>query len=185
MKTTFFALALLAHCFSATAADKAHRTTAITQGRSIGLIRLGDDLRTVERRYGNSTFQDAVMGGRSWEMWKLGRRGSFEVFFVRPDTFTSRVNQIRTTSFRFSTPAGLRVGSSLADVRRAYSHLQLVPDETSRPESSRPSVTVYDAVASGIAFEFQAKTCTAIIVHQPKSKIGSDIIGGHFSYESK
>jgi hypothetical protein len=185
MKAAFFAFTFLVFCVSATAAGKGNRTTEVIPGRSIGLVQLGDDLRTTEQRYGPATFQDAVMGGRAWEMWRLRRGRSFEVFCLRPDTHIHRVNQIRTTSSRFSTASGLRVGSSLVAVRRAYRSLHLLPDEADQPELHRQGVTVYDAVAIGIAFEFQSDTCTAIMVHEAKDEARTDIFGGHFSYESK
>src|SRR4030095_1287114 len=185
MKAVLFALSGLGVCLSATAADRINQTTAVIPGRSIGLVQLGDELRTVEERYGSTSFEDAVMGGHAWKMWRLKHGGSFEVSCLRPDTYIHRVNQIRTTSPRFSTASGLRVGGSLAEFRRAYRNLQLLPDEAYRPELHRARLTVCDAVASGVAFEFQEGTCTAIIVHQPKDTVRADIIGGHFSYESK
>lgn len=184
MKAAVFAFPLLATCFPAIAADKVKQTMAINPGRGIGLVQLRDDLRTVERRYGSTSFQDAALG-RAWEMWRFRHGGSLEVYCYRRDGYIHRVEQIRTTSLRYSTAGGLRVGSSLAEVRRAYRSLQLLPDEAYRPELHRPRVTVYDAVTTGIAFEFHLDTCTAIIVHQPKDETRRDISGGHFSYESK
>jgi hypothetical protein len=184
MKALLFALSALGVCLPATAADRISQATIIP-GRSIGFVQLGDELRTVEERYGSTGFEDAVMGGRAWKMWRLRHGGSFEVFCLRPDTYIHRVNQIRTTSDRFSTASGLRVGGSLAEFRRAYRNLQLLPDEAYRPALHQARITVYDAVASGVAFEFRADICTAIIVHQPKNTARTDIIGGHFVYESK
>jgi hypothetical protein len=179
MKALLFALCIFAIRLSAAARD-----TAIVPGHSIGSIHVGDDRRLVEQRYGSTTFQDAAMG-RTWEMWRFKGGGSLEVYCHRSDGYIARVEQIRTTSRRYFTSAGLRAGSSLAGVRRVYPALQLVPDEDYHPETHHPRLAVYDSMATGIAFEFQRDTCTAIIVHLPKAKATIDIIGGYFADETR
>ena len=185
------AAASLALCFQAPLCSEEKPTTvsprpvpkmkAIIPARSIGSVRLGGDANALGRLYGSTPHGDSTLGGL-WMEWRFRHGGSLGTYSHWDDKtgHIQEVRQIRTTSAEFSTAAGVRVGSSLAEVREKYPHLQPVPNEF-----LREGVTAFDDVEGGIAFVFRDGKCTTILVHPAKTGVSIPMIGGGFWQEEK
>jgi hypothetical protein len=151
--------------------DTFSRNVTIVPGKRVGDVFIGQTLSTLEQRFGISKSGDLSMG-RLWEVWTLDRQGgSIGVFCRRPDEHTFIVQRIRVTAHRFSTSNGLSVGSSLAEVQKAFPDVRLVSNYHSAQRHQK--VAVYDSAKRGIAFEITADSpaptarCVGVIIHVP------------------
>ncbi len=139
----------------------------IIPGKRIGNTALGDDPETLLQRLGNPDASDAAMG-KAWLVWD-GKNSdhTLAVFTTYADSTMMRkaIRQIRITSPRFQTAAGMRTGTLFPEIRRAF------PEGKSSERALPEAAPRYDAVAQGISFEFSGKSdrdsCTAILIYPP------------------
>lgn len=147
----------------------------IIPGERVGRIYLGMDDSLIAKLLGNPDSGNAAMG-KAWMTWESGRdehnnATQLEIFTTYSDNTMRQktVQQIRTTSSKFRTPAGLAVYSSLADLQRVHSDLKKVATYAA---DNRP-LSLFDDEAQGIAYEVvtagNQELCTAIIIY-PKGK---------------
>jgi hypothetical protein len=86
------------------------------------------------------------------------------------------LTQIRITSLQFSTASGIKIGSSLKDIRKQYPGLA-----AAETRAASPSLVLYDDAKAGIAFEIEVGMkidgstwpCGAITVHPPGEAVRS------------
>ena len=144
-------------------------TQLIIPGRSIGDIRLGEDVANVSTSLGRPDSSDAAMGS-SLMVWfakhnPAGYRTS--VFAHRnmgaKDEIISRIQKILITSPGFKTADELGVGSTVDDLKKSYN---LKP--TSDYKNKDGKVQVYTDLDKGISFEISAAgKCVGVVVHKP------------------
>jgi hypothetical protein len=172
-RTRLFQTTALIFCVApfVSTSDAFSRNATIVPGNRVGDVFIGQTLSTVEKRFGISKSGDISMG-RLWEVWTLDRQvGRIGVFCRRPDEHTFIVQRIRVTAHRFSTSNGLSVGSSLAEVQKAFPDVSLV--SIYHFAHRHQKVVVYDSAKRGITFEIAAGSpaptarCVGIITHTP------------------
>jgi hypothetical protein len=149
----------------------------ILPGVSLGKLNLGEEIGNAKMILGKpdlrSPNMDAAMG-HQWMVWKSSGN-ELDVYTVRgagdsaktPQNF---IRQIRTTSARFHTPDGVRVGVPLGTVRKHVPGLALV--------KTIAGCQLFDSAKTGIAFEFSKHKCVAIVVHAKNSGVLAQYI--HF-----
>ena len=157
----------------------------ILPGQRIGKIRLGETRRvdTIIGREGDA--RDSA-SGRCWERWyapspKPGApKHELDVYTARTDDGRSEpVEQVWITSPAFHTMKGIRVGSTLAQIRRRFPHVRAVA-YYDRQGIHQP-IYVYDDARGGISFEVprsprgrgSESPCQAIGIH-PRGKQVTD-----------
>lgn len=151
---------------------------SIVPGVSVEGIALGPDGLTELKKLGKPDRIDRGMS-QTREVWRLLRpEGRVETLFIHTvnngvidakpaDGLT--IDLIRTSRARFQTASGIRVGSTLDQIRKSF------PDIA--PVDGTP--TIFDDVKRGIAFEFSSSPighsiCIAIMIHPPgKSNIAT------------
>lgn len=147
----------------------------IIPGERVGRVYLGMDDSLIAKLLGDPDSGNAAMG-KAWMTWESGRdehnnATQLEIFTTYSDNTMRQktVQQIRTTSNKFRTPAGLSVYSSLSDLQRVHSGLKKV---ATYADDNRP-LSLFDDKEQGIAYEVVAagnqELCTAIIIY-PKGK---------------
>jgi hypothetical protein len=156
------------------AADEA----SIVPGVSLEGIALGPNGLNELKKLGKPDRIDRGMS-QTRQVWRsLRPEGRVETIFIHTvnngvidakpaDGLT--INLIRTSMARFQTVSGIRVGSTLDQIRKSF------PDIA--PVEGTP--TIFDDVKRGIAFEFSSSPighsiCIAIMIHPPgKSTIAT------------
>jgi hypothetical protein len=156
------------------AADEA----SIVPGVSVEGIALGPNGLNELKKLGKPDRIDRGMS-QTREVWRsLRPEGRLETLFIHTvnngvidakpaDGLT--IDLIRTSMARFQTGSGIRVGSTLDQIRKSF------PDIA--PVEGTP--TIFDDVKRGIAFEFSSSPighsiCIAIMIHPPgKSNIAT------------
>jgi hypothetical protein len=145
----------------------------IVPGSSIAGISLGPDGLQQLKKLGKPDRVDRGMS-QTRQVWKWSRpEGRLDTFFIHTvnngvidakpaDGVT--IDLIRSSIARFQTADGIRVGSTLDQIRKSF------PDVA--PVAGTP--TIFDDVKRGIAFEFSAapighSICIAVMVH-PKGQ---------------
>ncbi|HET6568272.1 MAG TPA: hypothetical protein VFG50_09940 [Rhodothermales bacterium] len=147
---------------------------AILPGKGIGHITLGENLQDVNEDLGRPDSGDAAMG-HVWAFWLS--KTSDDVLGVYA-TFDSNatghyVREIRVTSPVFHLPSGLSSGDPFSEAQRQFEHMTPVAEYTS--DNGQGTVTVFDAVDAGVAFEVAGGSqdnaasgnVVAILVHRP------------------
>jgi hypothetical protein len=142
----------------------------IVPGARIGKMVLGPNGAVVLTKFGYPDIVDAGMS-QTRDVW-LGRGNSRSTLFIHTTANGAidakplsgvTIDVIRTSSNRFHTASGISVGSTLAQVRRAYPLLH-------RARSENRSVLFCDR-RQGIAFEFTKDKlnarCAGITVFAP------------------
>lgn len=166
-------------------------TNAILPGYGIGQVRIGMKQSAVEKILGEPTNGEGGMG-TNWYCWmsrgKVGkgktRHGVFIRFPYDKDQFNC-ASQIRVTSPWFKTQSRISTGSTFALIRKKFPRVQLIPFYKNRNPEGLRSVSVYDDVARGIAFEIanvtrkgvRLQTCVAIVVH-PRGRSAYPFVPG-------
>jgi hypothetical protein len=151
---------------------------SIVPGVSLEGIALGPNGLNELKKLGKPDRIDRGMS-QTRQVWRsLRPEGRVETIFIHTvnngvidakpaDNLT--INLIRTSMARFQTVSGIRVGSTLDQIRKSF------PDIA--PVEGTP--TIFDDVKRGIAFEFSSSPighsiCIAIMIHPPgKSTIAT------------
>ena len=146
----------------------------IVPGKSVGEVRLGIEMEEVEKKLGASQVGDGAMG-KGWSGWfapKAGGGRGYELDIRSHVTATSHdqvAMEIRVESPFFHTKEGIRTGSSLAEIWKAFPGLRY--SEHAQPKDR--TLEVYADDAQGIAVEIRRTpgdsavawgVCQAIIV---------------------
>ncbi len=153
---------------------------SIVPGKSIGNIFVEEDAEEVIQALGEPD-SSKVQTGRSVLSWYRNLPGkaadsnvnSIKVFTkiisVKQEEI-NRVKQIRTTSTFFKTAGLAGVGSTIVFIKMQFPSLKKATGSYTDKRGS--TVTVYDAVKEGIAFEINETTkCIGITVHGPGQKV--------------
>jgi hypothetical protein len=144
----------------------------IEPGKSIGNTTLNAPMSETAKQFGNADGGDAAMG-KAWGIWYSRRKADNSIdssrflavySTVQENEAGHRVKQIRINTASFKTKSGIKVGSSLTKIKKAFPNVTraAVYEDTVRHKR----VELYDDAKSGIAFELSRKVCTAITVHQ-------------------
>ncbi|AWI26932.1 hypothetical protein [Flavobacterium pallidum] len=197
---TFFLLIFAALAFSCSNREKTNATekndtiaainTAaeikpellITPGIAIGLTAIEDNTSKLET-LGTPDQSDAAMG-KAWMTWYGKKtdttRDELNIYTTYKDNELKEkvVRQIRVTSPDFKTKDGISTESSFAEIQQQYPKLQTVGKYDN--SDTKIETTIYDDVASGIAFEIKNpygnSHCSAIIVHPKGKKVTDEYI---------
>lgn len=156
---------------------------AILPGERIGHVTIGENLLDVNADLGRPDSGDAATG-HVWAYWFS--KTSDDVLGVYA-TFDSNgtghyVREIRITSPAFHLPSGISTGDSFSEAQRQFDQITPVAEYTS--EKGQGTVTVFDAIASGIAFEVAGGSASdrasgeivAMVVHRPGHSITQEYI---------
>lgn len=149
----------------------------IIPGRKIGKAVLNMDASDLEQLFGKPDLSDAAMG-KAWMTWYGKRDGhnnktELNIYTAYRDStmMEKSVQQVRTTSSYFSTENNIHVYSSMNEIKKVFPDIQKVDDM----KQEGGSVTVYDDVKKGIAFEVadanNQHICIAIFVHNKGEKL--------------
>lgn len=136
---------------------------ALTPGRAAGKTQLNEDTEQAVRTLGRADGGDAAMQ-KSVMIWYNNHdttANSIAVYTVRDtvDAPLARIKQIRVTSGRFKTSAGIHTSSTLAEIKKGF---EVKLSETYKDEGD--TYQVYSS-KKGIAFETDAQgICVAIII---------------------
>ena len=145
--------------------DSTSSDQLIVPGQSIGKVRIGDADSIVIARLGKPDSSDAAMG-KAWLFWiskneAHDRTGIFTTRNMGSDDETAHVSQVFVSAPFFLTAEGVRTGTGLDLIRKAY------PSLVQAAKLSGGAV-VYDERARGIAFVIGGDgSCKAIVVHRP------------------
>lgn len=166
--------------------------SAIVPGESLGAIRIGERIDSVDLIFGRADSSDAAMG-HVWEFRTFSdtaggfKDGKYEldVYGVRDDAANQVVvKQIRATAPRYRTASGLSTESTLADIRKVYPGARALAFYNATMHDGR--IDLVDLPAEGIAFEVQhsdadpvAATCIAIIVHPRGAEVTHEYLQRH------
>lgn len=141
-------------------------------GRAAGKISIGQNAEDVYKAMGKPDGGDAAMGKAVayWHQKGEAADHATSIYTARDtgENPIARVRQIRVSSTAFKTENGMGVGSSLADIQKAF---HVTKSETFKVEGK--SYTVYSD-PSGISFEIDAEgNCVAVIVYTKGAQPGS------------
>lgn len=150
----------------------------IVPGERIGNIKLGTNAAYLEALLGIPDRADAAMG-KAWLTWSGKRdehnnRTELNVYTTYKDTSMRQkiVRQIRTSSSMYRTKDGLKVYSSLEEIKRYFPNLR----KTGHYNPDNRDIIIYEDRENGIAFEIVMangqQVCIGIIV----SNKGADAI---------
>ncbi|MBB5646817.1 hypothetical protein [Pedobacter cryoconitis] len=155
-----------AHAVTAKEEQKIDSTRLIVAGKQAGNIYLGQDMQAVFKLLGKPDDGDAAMGS-ALAIWN--KKEPLLIFSSYRDSnmVIKDVKQISVSAPGFSTTEGIHTGVSLKALKAVYPELEKAAAYTHM--KTKAELTVYDAVAKGIAFDVQKDTCTAITIH-PSNK---------------
>lgn len=147
----------------------------IEPGKYIGKTLLGDTPDKISARLGNADGGDAAMG-KAWSLWYSRHKDNtidssrlLAIYFTRDEKDRMQAREIRINTPAFKTLAGIKVGSPLVNIKRAFPYVKKAAVYEDAVTGKR--IELYDEVRRGITFELtQQKTgspvCTAITVHE-------------------
>jgi hypothetical protein len=146
----------------------------IIPGDRAGDIYIGQDMQDVFSKLGNADDGDAAMGS-ALGIWYTKsnsdstQRDPLTIFSSYRDSamVVKVVKQLSVSAHEFSTTDGIHTGLKLADLKAVYPGLK--PSMKYVNEKTKDTLSVYDEVHAGIAFDIQQDTCSAITIH-PKDK---------------
>ena len=141
-------------------------------GEAAGKIKLGEDTELLFQEMGRPDSSDAAMQ-KMVAFWYQGHdrtKPSTAIYAARDtgDLPKSRVKQIRVTAPHFKTTEGIGIGSTLNELKEAFtlSQIKFNEDAPRLPQ-------VWDS-NDGIAFEINSRQqCTAVIIHQKDEALKS------------
>jgi len=146
----------------------------IIPGNRAGEIYLGQDMQDVFEKLGDADDGDAAMGS-ALGIWYT--KSSSDSTLRDPVTIFSSyrdsnmvikvVKQLSVSAHEFSTTDGVHTGIKLSKLQFLYPSLKRTMKYVN--EKTKDTMSVYDDVNKGIAFDIQDDTCSAITIH-PKSK---------------
>lgn len=144
--------------------DSTSSDQLIVPGQSIGQARIGDADSILIARLGKPDSSDAAMG-KAWLFWiskneAHDRTGIFTTRRMGTEDETARISQVFVSSPFFLTAEGMRTGTGLEAIRKAYPALK-------QTIKLADGGIVYDDTGRGIAFIIGSDGgCKAIIVHR-------------------
>ena len=152
---------------------------SIVPGKSIGNISVEENAEEVIQALGQPDSAKDQTGSAvlSWYRNLPGNAADSNINSIKVLTKaisakqegTNRVKQIRITSSFFKTLGQAGIGSTIVFIKMQFPSLKKATGSYINNNGS--TVTVYDAVKEGIAFEIGSLTkCIAIIVHKPGEK---------------
>ncbi len=168
-----FSIFLPAFSFFAAAPPPSARL--VVPGKSVGFVRVAENMDDVFRRLGKPDLSDAAMG-KSSNTWISGLN-RLDIFAARQMGIgqeISRARQIRVTSKYFKTASGLGPGGRTENFRQAFPSAKRVafyPSNTGR-------VDVYDSRRRGLAWEARHGRCVAVVIHKP----GASVLDSYLPY---
>lgn len=145
----------------------------IIPGIRAGAVYLGEDMQDVFKLLGKPDDGDAAMGS-AVGIWYTkstadsSRRNPLTIFSSYRDSnmVVKAVKQLSVTAPEFSTADGIHTGLKLAALQAAYPALKQAERYVNE---HKDTLSIYDNLSEGIAFDIQQDTCSAIIIH-PKNK---------------
>lgn len=151
-----------AHAVTIDKDKKIESTRLIIAGKQAGDIYLGQDMQAVLKLLGKPDDGDAAMGS-ALAIWN--KKEPLLIFSSYRDSnmVIKDVKQVSVSAPGYSTTEGIHTGVSLKALKAAYPELEKAAAYTHL--QTKAELTVYDAVAKGIAFDVQKDTCTAITIH--------------------
>ncbi len=146
-------------------------STLIIAGKQIGALSLGQDAKTLSK-LGKPNAGDAAMG-RAWGIWYDKSDSSivdYAVYTAYSDSTmqAKSIQQLRTNSPLYKTTDGLGVRSDLSMLRNVYPALQ--QSDRYLNTKTKDTLTIYDEVKQGIAFELVNNSCVGVVVHPANQK---------------
>lgn len=143
----------------------------IEPGNRVGFSAIGEKGAELYKKLGRPDQGDAAMG-KAVSTW-ISKKDStvattiyFTTDFADKDV-ASRVNQIRITSPAFMTAENIGVGSTKKEIEKIYGLVKRSGYYSSFINGD--TISVYDHINKGIAFEINAKQkiCVGISIHKP------------------
>lgn len=159
---------------AAVATKKIDSAELIVGGERAGKLYLGQDMQSVVSLLGEADDGDAAMGS-ALGIWytksssDTTRRDPIAIFSSYRDSnmVVKVVKQLSVSSPEFSTADGVHTGFRLAALRSVYPSLKRTQQYVNN--NGKDTLSVYDDLKDGIAFDVIKDTCNAITVH-PKNK---------------
>ena len=193
MKTIFLALIVVA-ALSACNSDKTVQLSAdstkyeavakdllIVPGESIGKIKLGQSITSLNEILGRPDAGDAAMG-KEWGIWYEGdttknKKDEIAIYSAYTDSTMKEksVKQIRITAEKYATAEQLSTGNVRFDFKVKYPDFKKVA--TYFDTKLGDTIKLIDSKSSGIAVEFLRGIGKAIMVH----KKGEDVNTGYLT----
>ena len=157
--------------------NKKEPNNIIIPGERIGRAELNTDAEDLEAEFGKPDRSDAAMG-KAWLTWfgksdEHKNKTQLDIYTTYKDTSMREktVQQVRTTSSYFSTEQNIHVYSSFDEIQKVFPGIQKL---SQRKDDGR-TITVYDDVKNGIAFEIadvkDQNICTGIFIHIKGKKV--------------
>jgi hypothetical protein len=148
----------------------------IEPGKYIGNTKIGAAMEETAKQLGPANGGDAAMG-KAWGIWyrknadnSLDSSRFLAIYSaVDGNEPAHHVKQVRINTASFKTAKGIKVGSSLASIKKAYPQISRAGIYENPVSHKR--IELYDDTKRGIAFEITGKKCTAVTVH----KSGEDL----------
>lgn len=138
----------------------------IEPGKYIGNTKVGMPTADIINTLGKPDFGDAAMG-KSWSGWYSGVDSSKYAAIYSTTGPTGEaayhVKQVRVNSSSFKTKSGIKVGSLLTSIKKAYPRISRIA--VYENPSNHQRIEIYDEKNKGITFEITGKVCTAVAVH--------------------
>lgn len=147
-------------------------SSLISAGRQIGMLNLGQDAAVLSKLLGKPDAGDAAMG-KAWGIWYDKSDSSmvdYAVYTAYSDSTMQgkTIQQLRTSSPLYKTAEGLGVRSDFSMLRHVYPKLQKLARYFNT--KTKDTLTIYDEVSQGIAFELVDNSCVGVIVHPANQK---------------
>lgn len=129
-------------------------------------------MEDVGKTLGPANGGDAAMG-KAWGIWYSRNKADNSLDSSRFLAIYSAVDgnepvhhvkQVRVNTASFKTAKGVKVGSSLGSIKKAYPNVTRVAVYQDTLRHKR--IELYDDVKRGIAFEVTGKKCSAVTVHK-------------------
>ncbi|RPD41736.1 hypothetical protein [Chitinophaga barathri] len=156
----------------------------LVAGESAGKFHLGQDMDSVFSLLGKPDDGDAAMG-KAWGIWH--GQDTLAVYSTYADSTMSRrtARQIVVSGEGYRTENGLGSNTPLETIRESYPALQ--PAATYVSDPGGDTLWVYDAEASGIAFDFRKKDgqllCTAVTIHPADEPVAATYLTIHAGWK--
>ncbi|HEX8269127.1 MAG TPA: hypothetical protein VF581_04480 [Flavobacterium sp.] len=150
----------------------------IIEGSSIGNIKVGQPVDSLQIQLGVPDLSDSAMG-KAWLTWfnnpsdSITGKYELNIFtkYKNRELIEKIVGQVRVTSPDFKTADGCSTGMALSDLIVKYPNIKVAA--TFMNLKTNNVVSLYDT-RSGIAFEVEDGFCTAIIIYDKRQNLLDD-----------
>lgn len=150
--------------------DKLPDSLLIKPGKSIGNIRLGDDMQLLLKQYGPPDKQDAAMGATAYTWFLKHDTTGYSVSvyghrnFGGADENVLQIKKVMINTPDFITAEGIRTGADEREINKFY---QL--SDNSRYLNKGKPVRLFADIGKGISFtiDTMSKKCTGISIFHP------------------